>query len=180
MQPTAGDIRDIAGDKSRICREILESLPQWFGIPEAIDRYSAAVAEMPMLGALIDDEVVGFVALKFHTAAAVEAYVLGIKPQWHRRGLGRRLFARAEEVAMKSGCRFITVKTIDSPEGDRFYGRTRRFYEAIGFLPIETFPTLWHPANPCLFMLKALHPSENADRESILYAGGSGAIDAGT
>ena len=25
--------------KERICRDVLESLPEWFGIPEAIDQF---------------------------------------------------------------------------------------------------------------------------------------------
>jgi hypothetical protein len=39
---------------------------------------------------------------------------------------------------------------------------TRLFYEAIGFLPIEVFPTLWDPWNPRLLMLKRLLPENNA------------------
>ena len=154
------EIGHVVHDKGRICREILESLPDWFGIPEAIDRYAAAVEDMPMLGAFVGDTVVGFVALKFHTVAAVEAYVLGIRLAWHRHGLGRRLFARAEQIASARGCRFMTVKTVETPEGDPVYGRTRLFYEAVGFAAVETFPTLWHPSIPCLLMVKALRAEE--------------------
>jgi GNAT superfamily N-acetyltransferase len=126
-QPASIDIRPVVEEKSRVCRDILASLPDWFGIPEAIDDYATAAADMPMLGAFLDDAVIGFIALKFHTPAAVEAYVLGIMPAWHRRGLGRRLFASAEELARERGCRFMTVKTVATPDGDRFYGRTRLF-----------------------------------------------------
>jgi hypothetical protein len=31
---------------------------------------------------------------------------------------------------------------------------TRKFYEAIGFVPLEVFPTLWGSENPCLVMIK--------------------------
>jgi ribosomal protein S18 acetylase RimI-like enzyme len=33
---------------------------------------------------------------------------------------------------------------------------TRRFYEAIGFEPIEEFPTMWGNDNPCLLLVKPL------------------------
>jgi len=47
---------------------------------------------------------------------------------------------------------WIRVKAPVSPG----YAATRRFYEAIAFEPIEVFPALWGPDNPCLLMLKGL------------------------
>ncbi len=142
-------------DKSRICRGILESLPDWFGIPEAIDEYCEAVATLPMLGAVAGRSVVGFVALKLHTQGAVEAYVLGVRREWHRQGVGRALFAAAEALALARGARFLTVKTVAPMDPPcPYYSQTRRFYEAIGFAPIEVFPTLWHI--PCLLMAKVI------------------------
>jgi ribosomal protein S18 acetylase RimI-like enzyme len=82
--------------------------------------------------------------------------VLGVRPEWHRKGVGRKLFRHAETLLRARGVRFLTVKTVAAPDDDPVYGATRRFYEAIGFMPIEVFPTLWHERNPCLFMLKSL------------------------
>ncbi|MGA9882471.1 MAG: hypothetical protein WBQ34_02000, partial [Candidatus Acidiferrales bacterium] len=66
--------------KSDVCREILESLPEWFGIPEAIDSYAKGVAELPMLAAKASQGlIIGFIALKPQTLSAIEAYVLGIR-----------------------------------------------------------------------------------------------------
>jgi hypothetical protein len=49
----------------------------------------------------------------------------------------------------------LTVKTLSPSRPDPNYAGTRRFYEAVGFLPIEEFPTLWGANNPCLFHASA-------------------------
>ena len=51
-----------------ICREVLEALPEWFGIPASVENYVATADELPML-ACFDPagDVVGFVSVKTHT-----------------------------------------------------------------------------------------------------------------
>ena len=132
-------------------------LPEWFGIPEAVDAYVAAVDDLPLLIARINgSEIIGFLSLRFHTEAAAEAYVLGVRPEWHRKGIGIRLFEAAGALARSRGCKYLTVKTLAAEHPDPHYRATRLFYEAIGFEPIEVLPTLWGPDNPCLLMLKRL------------------------
>jgi len=150
-------VEELTEKKSETCREILGALPEWFGIPEAIDAYAKDVADLPMLVARDKSGlVVGFVALKPQTSAAVEAYVLGVRREWHRNGCGRLLFEAVEDIVLKRGARFLTVKTLANTHSDPHYVATRLFYEAIGFEPIEVFPTLWSPDNPCLLMAKTL------------------------
>lgn len=149
-------IDEITHDKGGVCRAILRSLPEWFGIPEAIERYAAEVETLRVLGATASGSVIGFLALKPQSEAAVEAVVLGVRREWHRRGVGRALFAAAEAHAIQGGARFLTVKTLSADRPDPHYAATRRFYEAIGFFPIEVFPELWGPRIPCLLMLKPL------------------------
>jgi ribosomal protein S18 acetylase RimI-like enzyme len=143
--------------RGAICREVLESLPEWFGIPASVENYITAADELPML-AYFDPagEVVGFVSIKTHTPFAGEVYVMGVKRPWHRRGIGCALIEAVVELAISQGVRFLTVKTLAPSNDDPNYARTRLFYEAVGFLPIEEFPTLWGPENPCLFMLRPL------------------------
>jgi len=54
------------------------------------------------------------------------------------------------------GKEFLTVKTLADTHPDEGYAGTRRFYLAMGFKPLEVFPTLWDEANPCLLMVKRL------------------------
>jgi ribosomal protein S18 acetylase RimI-like enzyme len=100
--------------------------------------------------------VMGFVSMKTHTPFAAEVYVMGVKRPWHRRGIGRALIEAVAELAISQGVRFLTVKTLSASNDDPNYARTRLFYEAVGFLPIEEFPTLWGPENPCVFMIRPI------------------------
>lgn len=143
--------------KSAVCRQILKSLPEWFAIPAAIDSYAENMTDLPTLVAKDSHGlIIGFIALKPQTSYALEVYVLGIRRAWHRKGYGRLLFEAAEKMAIDLGATFLTVKTLAGSHPDPYYNATRLFYEAIGFLPIEIFPDLWSPENPCLLMVKAL------------------------
>jgi GNAT superfamily N-acetyltransferase len=151
-------IREITSHKGDICRDILADLPDWFGIPQAVDDYVRAVEPLPMLACVEGDAVVGFLSIKPHTRFAAEAFVLGVRRTRHRRGIGRCLFARAEADLRGQGYIYLTVKTLAAGRRDDAYAGTRRFYEALGFVPVETFPTLWDADNPCLMMIKSLTP----------------------
>jgi ribosomal protein S18 acetylase RimI-like enzyme len=147
----------VADRRGAICREVLESLPEWFGISASVESYIAAADQLPML-ACFDPagQVVGFVSVKTHTAFAAEVYVMGVKRSWHRRGIGRALVEAAVEHAISQGVCFLTVKTLSPSNDDPNYARTRLFYGALGFLPIEEFPTLWGAENPCILMVRPL------------------------
>lgn len=150
-------IEVLSKQKSEVCREILKSLPEWFGIPEAIDSYAKGVSDLPMVVAKDSQGlIIGFVALKPQTPSAIEAYVLGIRREWHRKGCGHLLFEVVEKMARDLGAKFLTVKTLASSHPDPHYEATRLFYEAIGFVPIEVFPDFWSPENPCLLMVKTI------------------------
>ncbi|HEV2502597.1 MAG TPA: GNAT family N-acetyltransferase [Mesorhizobium sp.] len=87
---------------------------------------------------------------------AAEIYVMGVKEAWHRKGVGLSLIAAAKKHAADHGFRFLTVKTIAASKEDANYAATRAFYESVGFLPVEEFPTLWDISNPCLLMIQPL------------------------
>jgi ribosomal protein S18 acetylase RimI-like enzyme len=143
--------------RGAICREVIETLPEWFGIPASNEAFVAAAEELPMLACFEPSGgAVGFVSLKTQTVVATEVYVLGVKPAWHRCGIGRALIEASAKLAASRGARFLTVKTLSASRQDANYAATRLFYEAMGFLPIEEFPTLWNADNPCLLMLRPL------------------------
>src|SRR4029077_4620439 len=127
-------IRELLTDKGAVCAEILASLPTWFGIPASNAEYKRDVELLPMFVAQDEDRVQGFIPLKQHTAHAFEINVLGVRPELHRKGLGRALVARAEWHARENGARLLTVKTLSSTHPDPGYAKTRAFYEAMGFL----------------------------------------------
>jgi len=143
--------------KSEICNAILRALPNWFGIESAIVDYSNQVRDMPFLSAFVSGEPVGFVAIKDHNQYTAEICVMGILRDYHRQGIGRKLVKWCEDYCMANGKEFLTVKTLDESRASKSYERTRLFYLAVGFKPLEVFPLHWDEYNPCLFLVKCIH-----------------------
>lgn len=139
-----------------VCEPILRSLPEWFGIEEATRQYIEDIQGLPTLLAVRGDEVVGFLTLRTHSAYAAEIHVMGVRPEWHRHGVGRALVQGAETHLRQQGIEYLQVKTLSAAHPDQHYARTRTFYMAMGFRPLEEFPELWGPSNPCLQMIRSL------------------------
>ena len=146
----------LAEKKSVICNSVLKTLPNWFGIPESIADYAAGVRDKPFYAIFDRDSAVGFVSVKVHNPYTAEIYVMGIMESYHRQGLGRKMVEICEKYCYTNNMTFLTVKTLDEKNPDIFYKRTRLFYQAMGFKPLEVFPLLWDENNPCLFMAKYL------------------------
>jgi ribosomal protein S18 acetylase RimI-like enzyme len=145
-----------AQEKSRICGEILRLLPEWFGIDAAVQRYVRSSAELPMLAVRNGGDASGFTSLKRHAPYAAELYLLGVRPELHRRGIGTALVAAAEERLAADGVEYLQVKTLGPSRPSRRYGQTRRFYERCGFRALEEIPGYWDEDNPCLIMVKRI------------------------
>jgi coenzyme F420-0:L-glutamate ligase / coenzyme F420-1:gamma-L-glutamate ligase len=142
-------------ERSRLAESILRALPEWFGIEEATQSYIREVAELETFAA-VDGS--GFLSLKQHTPRAAEIYVMGVLPARHREGVGAALVAAAETWCGANGIDFLQVKTLAATKADENYARTREFYEAVGFVPLEVFPELWDPRNPALLLVKRVAP----------------------
>ncbi|MCL1787932.1 MAG: GNAT family N-acetyltransferase [Defluviitaleaceae bacterium] len=142
------------GEKSQICSDILRALPNWFGIEESIVEYVNGVQDKPFYCAFDGDRPVGFVSLLVHNSHTAEIYVMGVLESYHRHGLGRKLVATCENYCAAHRMSFLTVKTLAASHPDEGYKRTRLFYEAMGFTPLQVFPLLWDESNPCLFLAK--------------------------
>lgn len=149
-------VRDASSDELPACESILRSLPEWFGIDEANDAYADDIREMRTLVAVDrNNDVLGFLTLNAHNSSTIEIHVMGVHPEQHRSGVGRALVTNATKIARDSGYRLIEVKTLGPSHPDPSYAGTRRFYDAMGFLPVEEIHDLW-PGYPCLVMVKVL------------------------
>lgn len=143
--------------RASACAAILRSLPDWFGIEEAIVHYVNEIGNLPTFLALdAEERAAGFLSLKQHYPLAAEVYVMAIRQEWHRRGMGRALLEHAQVYLSGLGVEYLQVKTLGPSHPDKNYAQTRRFYEAMGFRPLEELPDLWGERNPCLLMVKRL------------------------
>lgn len=154
---------------------LLRSLPEWFGIESAIDEYVAAARRLPAYlawpagepdvgepgggepraGEAGAGQVAGVLLAVRHFPGSAEIYLMAADPAVHRRGLGRCLVQALEADLVADGVEFLQVKTLGPSRPDAGYERTRQFYAAMGFRPLEEVHGLW-PENPCLIMIKAL------------------------
>jgi ribosomal protein S18 acetylase RimI-like enzyme len=142
--------------KSAVCRPILRSLPEWFGIQASILSYEAEIDSLPTFLACDSQNVFGFLSIKQHNPYSAEILVMGILPEVHRNGIGRALMNEAQSWLKKQGSQYVQVKTLGPSSDDQNYACTRAFYQAIGFKPLEEFDQIWNEQNPCLIMVKWL------------------------
>jgi GNAT superfamily N-acetyltransferase len=143
-----------ANEKTRICDAILRALPDWFGDEESIVNYTRQVQAMPFFVVLDKNCPAGFVSIKPHNAHTAEIYVMGVRGEYHRRGIGKMIIKCCENYCRENKMDFLTVKTLDASRHWPPYEITRHFYLSAGFRPLEVFPLLWDESNPCLFMAK--------------------------
>lgn len=140
--------------KRQIARDILYSLPDWFGLPESTKRYIEDSAKMPFWAWCEEAaEALGFIALKETSHYTAEIYVMGVLPERHHGGIGRALYEEFERYARAQGYSFLQVKTVQSGHYEE-YDRTNAFYQAMGFRELECLPTLWDEWNPCQIYVK--------------------------
>lgn len=138
------------------CEPIMRALPDWFGIEEAIVRYIKEVEQLPTFIACQNQQIIGFLSVKHHNSYSAEIHVLAVLQEMHRRGIGRRLLDQAETYLRAQSVEFLHLKTLSDSDPDLNYAKTRAFYLAVGFRPLEELTSLWGKDNPCLLMVKRL------------------------
>lgn len=154
---------DSPKEKKAVAREILEALPEWFGIEEARESYIEESAKQFFLLAKQAGQTVGFLCLKETGDATMELAVMGVQKEYHRRGIGAALVRAARARAARMGYSFLQVKTVQMgryPE----YDATNQFYLHVGFQEFEVFPTLWDEWNPCQIYVMSLKEQALADK----------------
>lgn len=142
-------------EKRKISREVLEALKEWFEVDESREQYIRESADQPFWATFEDDVPAGFLCLKETGKETMELAVMGVKKEFHRHGLGRRLFAASKDYAALKGYSFIQVKTVRSGMYED-YDRTNEFYKSLGFKELEVFEEYWDAANPCQVYVMSL------------------------
>jgi len=140
MEFTIKEITD-KKEKEIISRDILNDLPEWFGMPESTEEYIKDSQDKPFLACFIDNEAAGFVVLNATSKDCADIFVMGIKKKYHRMGAGRKLNDAYEEMAKKLGYTYSQVKTVKMGHYKE-YDITNQFYISMGYKELECFSQL--------------------------------------
>lgn len=152
--------------------QLLRTVPAWFGLPEANAEYVEAACtketwtvrdvpggsdgprdgEGPGAG---EGPVIGLTLVDRHFPHVAELHLMVVHRERHGYGVGTAMVEAIAEDGRRRGVRLLQVKTLGASHPDAGYALTRRFYESVGFLPLEE-TDLWGPDNPCLFMVRPL------------------------
>jgi GNAT superfamily N-acetyltransferase len=154
-----GGARKIIGPQSQqaaACETVLRSLPAWFGIEEALVSYARESAELPTFATMGASGLDGFLTLREHFPQAWEVHCIAVHANARGQGFGRALLEHAEAWLRQRAALVLQVKTIAMTKQCPPYEETRAFFTRMGFIPLEIFPELWAPHNPCLQMVKML------------------------
>ena len=139
----------------QVCRAIATTLPDWFGIPEANERYENGCLERESFAAKCDGEYVGLIVLEFPFPNNANIYWMAVDKDHHGQNVGTELFAAAQNYCRARGCESVTVETLSPNQSDANYLKTYRFYEKCGFKPLfELMP--YGPENLMVYMCKQL------------------------
>ncbi|MGV6818418.1 MAG: GNAT family N-acetyltransferase [Thiotrichales bacterium] len=94
---------EISGpEKSDIasCESVLRSLPDYFGIEEALVQYLEDMKSRSTFHAYSDGRVVGFLTLTRHNSVSAEIHVMGVLPEEHKRIIGSGLAIKHPPVSV--------------------------------------------------------------------------------
>jgi GNAT superfamily N-acetyltransferase len=151
------DVRIEAGGQwPEAVERVLRGLPEWFGIEQAILDYIEDARTLASTAAVVDGDVVGVSLVRRHNPVSAELDLLAVRRDLHGLGIGRRIVARVEADLRADGVKLLQVKTFGPSGSSIEYERTRAFYDAVGFLPLEERTDIWGPGNPCLILVKPL------------------------
>lgn len=142
-------------EKKAISKEVLNDLPEWFGLSESTQKYISDSQNKPFVAAYVNDEPVGFIVLNETSKDCADIFVMGIKKKFHRMGVGSMLNETYEAIARKLGYTYSQVKTVQFGHYKE-YDISNKFYIAMGYKELECFPTLWDEWNPCQIFVKYL------------------------
>jgi GNAT superfamily N-acetyltransferase len=149
---------DIARDRDPVAVErILRALPGWFQAEEAVVEFVAEASRLDSYLARSAGTTVGVALVDRRFASTAELALLAVDPDWHGRGVGSLLLGAVESDLRSAEVRVLEVHTIGPTCHDDCYERTREFYAARGFSPLNDRVASW--AGPTLLLVKAMVPA---------------------
>jgi GNAT superfamily N-acetyltransferase len=151
------NVRALSRADAQACDAIVRGLPDWFGLESGISDCEAAVrSQEGLVAERGDGSVAGFLTWVRHFPETAEITWMAVAAGEHRRGTGRALIEALSGRLGDDGVRLLLVKTLSANGDSEHYDRTRAFYLAMGFLPLQEMPELWDAENPALLLVRPL------------------------
>ena len=144
-------------ERASDCEAVLRSLPKWFGIEHTLLMYVEDTTKLPTFAMDCAGQILGFLTLRAHFPEAWEVHCMAVRAEARGKKIGAKLLAHSEHWLRQRNVKFLQVKTVAANSKNVEYAETRKFYEAMGFTPVEVFPELWDPWNPALQCIKSLN-----------------------
>ncbi|UCE35877.1 MAG: GNAT family N-acetyltransferase [Thermoplasmata archaeon] len=152
MEISKGDQKDIDS-----CLSIAKELKQYF-TEEAILKMGEDLKSHVLYVALDSVAVVGFVTIYNKNKHVAEISWIGVKLDFQHQGIGSALIDHITFDLKSQGIKLLEVKTLAEDGKYKPYEITRRFYEKMGFVHLDTIDHYpgWGPENPCAIYIKVL------------------------
>jgi GNAT superfamily N-acetyltransferase len=139
----------------QICRDITADLPEYFGIPEANERYAKGVQDRVSFAAAHHGKYFGLLTLEFPFSNNANIYWMAVLRKYQGSRIGTNLIKSAEEYSRERGCLSVTVETLSPKNADNNYLKTYSFYEKSGYKPLFELNT-YGPEFVMVYMQKIL------------------------
>ena len=139
----------------KICRVITADLPEYFGQPEANERYAKGMQDRISFAASYQNQHIGLLTLEFPFPNNGNIYWMAIKREFQGSGVGSQLIEQAESYSRANGCSSLTVETLSPKNADDNYLKTYSFYEKSGYKPLFELNT-YGPEFLMVYMQKVL------------------------
>jgi GNAT superfamily N-acetyltransferase len=147
-------------DDLEVAAAIVRGLPDYFtdGVPEKIE-HDATVHEAWVLTET--DAVLGFAVAERRSTVGAEILWMAVESTRRGAGAGTILLNQVIEELQAEGVAVVEVKTLDGSVDYRPYEATRAFWEARGFVQVDTIDSLpgWQPGNPAAIYVASLRPT---------------------
>jgi GNAT superfamily N-acetyltransferase len=135
---------------------IAKTLPEFF-TQQGLNEIKKQLPDQMVYGAYDGEELIGCVSYKKINRQTIDIAWLFILEKYQGKGIGTEL---VEKTLAEEGQEFAVcqVNTLAETVEDAGYALTRKFYEKLGFVPIEIIDPYpgWGPGNPCQIYVKCL------------------------
>lgn len=138
-----------------ICRDITAELQQYFGIPEANERYAKGMLERISFSASVKGQRVGLLTVEIPFSNNANIYWMAVRKDFQGKRIGSSMIQFAEDYCRKQGCTSLTVETLSPKNNDENYLKTYHFYNKCGFAPLFELYT-YGPEFLMLYMQKII------------------------